>query len=91
MWAKYGHGIPPSIPDYSFSHFLLNFCFQTWDFRFHKRLKYEDLPCFSSISPLYLMPISISITTNITTYTTDATTITTTSSTNTNPPMGMLY
>ena len=57
----------------------------------HKQVKYEDLQSFSSISPLYLMPIAISITTTITTDITDATTITTTSSTNTNLPMGMLY
>ena len=38
----------------------------------HKRVKYEDLPSFSFISPLYLMPIAISITTTITTDMTDA-------------------
>ena len=43
-----------------------------------KKVKYENLPSFISIGPLYIMPISISITTTITTKTIDATIITTT-------------
>ena len=33
MWAKYAHGIPPGIPDNSYFHFLLNFCFMLGVFR----------------------------------------------------------
>ena len=57
----------------------------------HKRLKYENLPSFSSIGPLHSMSISISITTTITIDTTEATTITTTTSTDTYLLIVMLY
>ena len=57
----------------------------------HKRVKYENLPSFSSISPLHRMSISILITTTFTTDTTEATTITTTSGTNTDLPIVMRY
>ena len=43
-----------------------------------KGVKYENQPSFSPICPLHLMPLSLSITTNITTDTIDATIITTT-------------
>ena len=57
----------------------------------HKRVKYENLPSFSSIGPLHSMSISISITTTITIDTTEATTITTTSTANTYLIIVMLY
>ena len=57
----------------------------------HKRVKYESLPSFRSISPLHRMTISILITTTITTDTTEATTITTTTTTNTDLLIVMRY
>ena len=42
----------------------------------HKRVKYENMPSFSSIGPLHRMSISILVTTTFTTDTNEATTIT---------------